>query len=52
VLGEVAQYGETVFENDDLRMWHTGDSIAILSFKTKMHAVSNEVLDGILACSG
>lgn len=48
LLGEVAQYGETVFENDDLRMWHTGDSIGILSFKTKMHAVSNEVLDGIL----
>jgi len=48
LLGETAQYGETVFENDDLRMWHTGDSIAILSFKTKMHAVSNEVLDGIL----
>ena len=48
LLGETAQYGETIFENDDLRMWHTGDSIAILSFKTKMHAVSNEVLDGIL----
>jgi len=48
VLGETAQYGETVFENDDLRMWHSGDAIAILSFKTKMHAVSNEVLDGIL----
>ncbi|HUX92153.1 MAG TPA: 3-hydroxyacyl-CoA dehydrogenase/enoyl-CoA hydratase family protein [Gallionellaceae bacterium] len=48
VLGETAHYGETVFENDDLRMWHSGDSIAILSFKTKMHAVSNEVLDGIL----
>ena len=31
-----------------MRLWHTGDSIAILSFKTKMHAVSNEVLDGIL----
>jgi 3-hydroxyacyl-CoA dehydrogenase len=48
LLGEVVQYGETVFETDDLRMWHMGDAIAILSFKTKMHAVSNEVLDGIL----
>lgn len=48
LLGETAQYGETVFETDDLRMWHMGDSIAILSFKTKMHAVSNEVLDGML----
>jgi len=48
LLVEKAHYGETVFENEDLRMWHTGDSIAILSFNTKMHAVSNEVLDGIL----
>ncbi len=48
LLGEPVQYGETVFENDSVRMWHTGDDIAILSFKTKMHAVSNEVLDGIL----
>jgi 3-hydroxyacyl-CoA dehydrogenase len=48
LLGETANYGETIFETDDIRMWHTGDRIAILSFKTKMHAVSNEVLDGIL----
>ncbi|MBA3024030.1 MAG: 3-hydroxyacyl-CoA dehydrogenase/enoyl-CoA hydratase family protein [Gammaproteobacteria bacterium] len=48
LLGEVRQYGETVFETDEVRLWHTGDSIAILSFKTKMHTVSNEVLDGIL----
>jgi 3-hydroxyacyl-CoA dehydrogenase len=37
-----------VFETDDIRMWHTGDDIAILSFKSKMHAISNGVLDGIL----
>ncbi|CAG0927239.1 hypothetical protein PLCT1_00321, partial [Planctomycetaceae bacterium] len=48
LLGEAVHYGETIFENDSLRMWHTGDDIAILSFKTKMHAISNEVLDGIL----
>jgi 3-hydroxyacyl-CoA dehydrogenase len=42
------QYGETIFETADVRLWHTGDNIAILSFKTKMHAISNEVLDGIL----
>ena len=48
LLGETAKYGETVFETDDIRMWHTGDGMGILSFKTKMHAVSNEVLDGIL----
>lgn len=48
LLGESAQYGETIFETEDVRLWHTGDDIAILSFKTKMHAISNEVLDGIL----
>lgn len=48
LLGEERHYGETIFETDDVRLWHTGDTIAILSFKTKMHTVSNEVLDGIL----
>lgn len=48
LLGESVQYGETVFETADVRLWHTGDDIAILSFKSKMHAISNEVLDGIL----
>lgn len=48
LLGEERQYGETVFETDEVRLWHTGDSIAILSFKSKMHTVSSEVLDGIL----
>ncbi|MHB1237831.1 MAG: 3-hydroxyacyl-CoA dehydrogenase/enoyl-CoA hydratase family protein [Gallionella sp.] len=48
LLGEPVQYGETVFETDDIRMWHSGDGIAILSFKSKMHAISNDVLDGML----
>jgi len=52
LLGETAHYGETVFENGDIRMWHMNDDIAILSFRTKMHTVSNEVLDGILRAVG
>ena len=48
LVGEPVQFGETIFETDDIRMWFTGDDIAILSFKSKMHAISNEVLDGIL----
>ncbi len=48
ILGESVDHGETVFETDDVRMWHMGDNIAILSFKSKMHTLSNEVLDGIL----
>ena len=47
LIGEERHYGETVFETDDVRLWHTGDNIAILSFKSKMHTISNEVLDGV-----
>ncbi|RFC37128.1 MAG: 3-hydroxyacyl-CoA dehydrogenase [Candidatus Nitrotoga sp. LAW] len=46
--GEAMQYGETIFESEAVRMWHTGSDIAILSFKTKMHIISSELLDGIL----
>jgi 3-hydroxyacyl-CoA dehydrogenase len=48
LLAEPVHYGETVFETEEVRLWHTGDDIAILSFKSKMHTVSNEVLDGML----
>ncbi|MBI1888215.1 MAG: 3-hydroxyacyl-CoA dehydrogenase/enoyl-CoA hydratase family protein [Nitrosomonadales bacterium] len=48
LLGESMHYGETLFETSDVRLWHTGDDIAILSFRTKMHTIGNEVLDGIL----
>jgi 3-hydroxyacyl-CoA dehydrogenase len=52
VLGEsVAERGTTVWENEGVRLWtHQADpGIAILSFKSKMHTVGNEVLDGVLA---
>ncbi len=48
LLGEPVQYGATVFETDAVRLWHTGDDIAILSFKSKMHAIGDDVLDGVL----
>ncbi|SCY58694.1 3-hydroxyacyl-CoA dehydrogenase [Nitrosospira sp. Nl5] len=57
LLGEEVQYGETIFETDSIRMWHTvgesanksavDDGIAILSFKSKMHTIGSDVLDGI-----
>jgi len=47
VLGDEAQYGKTIFETDAVRMWHTGDDIAIVSFKSKMHTIGNDVLDGM-----
>ncbi len=47
VLGEETTYGKTIFETESVRMWHTGDDIAIISFKSKMHTISSDVLDGM-----
>ena len=47
VLGERFDAGETVFENDGIRLWHDGDDIAVASFKTKLHTVNDQVLDGL-----
>jgi len=56
ILGEKAQYGTTIWENDGVRLWKLesahADGLAILSFKSKMHAVGLEVLDGVIeACA-
>ena len=47
LMGEPVQYGETIFETDGVRCWHTGDDIAIVSFKSRMHAIGDDVLDGV-----
>jgi 3-hydroxyacyl-CoA dehydrogenase len=48
VLGEAPHhYGETVFENPGVRLWTTGDDIGIVSFKSKMHVIGNDVLSGV-----
>src|SRR5690606_14184968 len=47
LLGESFPQGDTVFENDGIRLWTDGDDIAVASFKTKMHTVSDQVLDGL-----
>ena len=47
LLGEERQYGETIFETDGVRCWHTGDDIAIVSFKSRMHAIGDDVLAGV-----
>jgi 3-hydroxyacyl-CoA dehydrogenase len=48
ILGEERHYGETVFENEGVRCWHTGDDLAVVSFKSRMHAIGEDVLDGLL----
>ncbi len=47
LLGEERQYGTTIFETDGVRCWHTGDDIAIVSFKSRMHAIGDDVLEGV-----
>lgn len=47
LLGESRTYGATIFENEGVRCWHTGDDIAIVSFKSRMHAIGDDVLQGV-----
>ena len=48
VIGEKpGDKGTTVFEDEGVRMWHQGDRIAIVSFKSKMHSLGVEVLQGL-----
>src|SRR4051812_33824195 len=47
IAGEEVRYGHTIFETDAVRCWHTGDDIAIVSFKSKMHAIGGDVLEGV-----
>lgn len=47
VLGERADPGETVFENDGVRAWTDGDGVLVASFRTKMHTVDDQVMAGL-----
>ena len=47
LLGECCERGTTAFENDGVRLWHLGDDVGIVSFKTKMNTVNDAVLDGL-----
>ena len=56
VLGETGatpdKSGQTLYENDGVRLWKlpaVDDRIGIISVKSKMHTIGNEVLDGVIA---
>ncbi|MEM1244487.1 MAG: 3-hydroxyacyl-CoA dehydrogenase family protein, partial [Pseudomonadota bacterium] len=49
MLTDELHFGETILENESIRIWHQNDDIAIASFKTKMNTFTEEVLDGIQA---
>lgn len=48
LLGEGNAFGTTVIETDAVRIWTSGDDIAVVSFKSKMHAIGEDVLDGVM----
>ncbi|MCC6196548.1 MAG: 3-hydroxyacyl-CoA dehydrogenase, partial [Burkholderiales bacterium] len=49
LLGEApSDRGTTLFETDALRMWHLGDDVGIVSFKTKANTIGREVIDGLM----
>ena len=48
LYAEQFETGKTVFENEGLRLWTLDHEIVICSFKTKMHSVSLDVLDGLI----
>jgi 3-hydroxyacyl-CoA dehydrogenase len=40
-------FGTTVFEDDSVRLWHSGDDVLIFSSKTKMHVIGDGVTKGL-----
>ncbi len=52
VLGEAPpDPGQTLWENEGVRLWRRADvdaGIGIVSFKSKMHAIGDEVIEGLL----
>ena len=50
-LAQPEKSGKTLFENDGVCLWTlpaVDAGIGIISFKSKMHAIGDEVLDGVL----
>jgi 3-hydroxyacyl-CoA dehydrogenase len=41
------QAGKTLYENDGIRLWTLDDQVVIASIKTKMHAISMDVAEGL-----
>ena len=39
--------GTTLFEDDSVRIWHQNDDVLVLSTKTKMHVIGQNVMSGL-----
>ncbi|HAT30186.1 MAG TPA: 3-hydroxyacyl-CoA dehydrogenase, partial [Janthinobacterium sp.] len=40
-------FGTTVFEDESVRLWHSGDEVLVISLKTKMHVIGEGVINGL-----
>lgn len=47
VVGARTPEQKTIFENDACHFWLTDDDIGVISFKTKMHTISDPVLESL-----
>ena len=45
--GDFASAGKTLHEDDAMRLWTLDDQVVIASIKTKMHAISPDVCEGL-----
>ncbi len=45
---QAATAGKTVYEDDAIRLWTLEDAVVIASIKTKMHAISPDVAEGLV----
>lgn len=48
LVGEQRNAGTTIFEDDAVRLWTLDNDVAILSFRSKMNALSVGVIQGLL----
>jgi 3-hydroxyacyl-CoA dehydrogenase len=47
VISEPRFQGETLFENEGVRLWHLKDQVGVISFKSKANSIGQSVLDGL-----
>ena len=48
LVGEPEPTTDTLWRNDDLRLWDAGDGVAVLSLLTPNHTIGAEALEGML----
>ncbi|GAB4189676.1 MAG: 3-hydroxyacyl-CoA dehydrogenase/enoyl-CoA hydratase family protein [Wenzhouxiangellaceae bacterium] len=48
LVGEHLDHGTTVHEDDAVRLWTLDDEILLISFKSKMYAIGQGVVNGLL----